>query len=111
MLRWSFARQRAGEEAGGALDRIDRESERLNELIGHLLTLTRLESGGENIIKAPVELDRLVHDIAEDADFEARTRNCKVKVVRSEAVTVNGMEEMLRRAIENVIRNAVPLYP
>ncbi len=102
-----LARQRAGGEAGGALDRIERESERLNELIGHLLTLTRLESGGENIIKVPVKLDRLVHDIAEDADFEARTRNCKVKVVRSEAVTINGMEEMLHRAIENVIRNAV----
>jgi two-component system sensor histidine kinase CpxA len=102
-----LARQRAGEEAGGALDRIERESERLNELIGHLLTLTRLESGGENIIKTPVELDRLVNDIADDADFEARTRNCQVKVVQSEAVKINGMEEMLRRAIENVIRNAV----
>jgi two-component system sensor histidine kinase CpxA len=102
-----LARQRAGEEAGGALDRIERESERLNELIGHLLTLTRLESGGEKITKEPVELDRLVNDIADDADFEARTRNCKVKVVKSEAVMINGMEEMLRRAIENVVRNAV----
>jgi signal transduction histidine kinase len=102
-----LARQRAGEEAGGALDRIDRESERLNELIGHLLTLTRLESGSENLKKTTVELDRLVNEVAADADFEAGNRNCKVKVIKSEKIKIKGIEEMLRRAIENVLRNAV----
>ena len=40
-----LARQRSGVEATSALDRIDREAERLNDLIGQLLTLTQLESG------------------------------------------------------------------
>jgi two-component system sensor histidine kinase CpxA len=102
-----LARQHAGADAGGALDRIERETGRLNELIGQLLTLTLLESGADNLKKAPVELDRIVQKIAADADFEARNRNRKVKVVSSEAITINGVEEMLRRAVENVVRNAV----
>ncbi len=102
-----LARQRAGEEAGGALDRIERESERLNELIGHLLTLTLLESGSDNLKKTPVELSRLVHEIAEDADYEARNIHRKVNVIKNEEIKINGMEEMLRRAIENVVRNAI----
>jgi len=106
-----LARQRSGKEAAEDLDRIEREAERLNELIGHMRTLTVLESGGENIQYAPVELDLLVREIAEDADFEARNQNRKVNVMKSEGVKVNGNEEMLRRAVENVVRNAVRYTP
>jgi two-component system sensor histidine kinase CpxA len=102
-----LARQRAGKEADGALDRIERESERLNELIGHLLTLTLLESGSDNMKKTTVELDGLLHEIAEDAGFEARGRSRRVKVIKTQEIKINGIDEMLRRAVENVVRNAV----
>ncbi len=102
-----LARQRSGQEAGESLDRIELESERLNELIGQLLTLSRLESGGENLRWTTVELARLVQEIAEDADYEARSRSRKVTVVKSEEIKIKGVEEMLRRAVENVVRNAV----
>jgi two-component system, OmpR family, sensor histidine kinase CpxA len=101
-----LARRSSSPEAGSAFDRIGREAERLNELIGQLLTLTMLEAGSERIERADVDLSRLVRDIVEDANFEALDRNRVVKVVASQDITVKGSEELLRRAIENVVRNA-----
>lgn len=102
-----LARQRSGAEAAKALDRIERESDRLNQLIGHLVTLTLLESGADSIEKAPVNLTLLVQDIVDDAAFEAQTRNRSFIIGPMEEITIIGSEEMLRRAVENVLRNAI----
>jgi two-component system sensor histidine kinase CpxA len=102
-----LARQRSGENPGNALDRIERESERLNELISELLTLTLLESGTEKIEKAPIDIEDLIESVVEDSNFEARDRNRLVQIITSRKVMVNGSEEMLRRAVENVVRNAI----
>lgn len=102
-----LARQRSGPEAGGPLDRIEREAERLNDLIGRLLTLTQLESGGEWIERGPVSLKGLVESIASDANFEAQTQSRAVHADVEEEITIRGSEEMLRQGIENVVRNAV----
>ena len=102
-----LARQRAGDGASGALDRIEREAERLNELIGQLLVLARLEEDMGAHESVPVNLARVVDEIAADADFEARSGNRSVRVAASEPVTIAGNEGLLRSAIENVVRNAV----
>ncbi len=102
-----LARGEAAPGAGGALDRMERETERLDELIGGLLVLTRLEGAGDPARMEPVELEPLVRQVAQDADFEARGRNRSVRVIGSEAVTLAGVAELLRRAVENVVRNAV----
>jgi signal transduction histidine kinase len=102
-----LARQRSGPEAKTPLDRIDREAERLNDLIGQLLTLTQLENRGEAIAFAPVSLGRLVEAIASDANFEAQTRGRTVQAAVQDDLMIQGSEELLRRGIENVVRNAV----
>ncbi len=102
-----LARQRAGADATSALERIQREAENLNEMIGQLLALTRLESGAEIQNKDRFDLTRLVRDIAEDAEFEARSRNRSVKLETAGGCEIVGTEHLLRRAIENVVRNAI----
>ncbi len=89
------------------LDRIEAEAERLNELIGQLLTLTILESGREQLQREIVDLAALVLEVADDVGFEAEGRNRRVHIVACEALQVSGNREMLRRALENVVRNAV----
>src|SRR5439155_18691029 len=73
-----LARQRAGDDR--ALDRIEREAERLNALIGQLLMLARLESWAMETAREPVDLARIVRDVAEDADIAARGRRRTVRV-------------------------------
>jgi two-component system sensor histidine kinase CpxA len=106
-----LARQRSGAEVNGVLDRIERESDNLNEMISQLLTLTRLESGTDGRKRTEVDLAALVREVADDADFEARSVNRSVQVVSSDDCSINGVEELLRSAVENVVRNAVRYTP
>jgi two-component system sensor histidine kinase CpxA len=102
----ALARQRSGDGAQGALERVEVEAERLNELIGRLLTIARLESGDEALQKYPFDLGELITEIAEDADFEAQHRQCHVEVSVADDCFVLGDPSLLHSAIENVIRNA-----
>ncbi len=87
------------------LKRIARESERLNNLIGQLLTLARNEGFTIDAKATPVCLADLVLEIANDVNFENRNRTKEVKIIASEAVSVTGSKELLRQAIENIVRN------
>jgi two-component system sensor histidine kinase CpxA len=102
-----LARRVSTPEAEKSLGRIEWEAERLNELIGRLLTFTRLEGSWEEVKKEPIDLQGLIQDIVDDADFEARSRNREVRLVASAACNVIGINDLLRSAIENVVRNAV----
>lgn len=102
-----LARQRSGADATSALERIQHEAELLNEMIGQLLALTRLESGAVEIQKSEFDLAYLVREIVTDADFEAQARNRTTKLEAPEHCSMLGNEQLLRRAIENVVRNAV----
>jgi two-component system, OmpR family, sensor histidine kinase CpxA len=102
-----LARLHANSESASALDRIEVEAERLNTLIGSLLRLARIEGGSESVEGELVALDQVVLDVAGDADFEAQGRNRRVRVTQVDGCTVLGNRQLLRGAIENVIRNAV----
>lgn len=101
-----LANQTADEETRGFLARIEREGARLNELIGQLLALTRLETTGASAPREPVNLAELLAEVVGDADFEARSENRKVRVTSSQECFVSGNAQLLRSAMENVIRNA-----
>ncbi|MFA5181747.1 MAG: ATP-binding protein [Syntrophales bacterium] len=90
-----------------SLDRIERESGKLNDMIEHLLTLNRVEAGTFVMEKTRIDLGELIREIVADADYEARSHNRSVKAECEEGCLVAGNEEFLRRAIDNVARNAV----
>jgi two-component system sensor histidine kinase CpxA len=102
-----LAFQTADAETRGFLERIERESGRLNTLIGQLLILTRLETAGTDAPRKRVDLTQLVNEIASDADFEATGAGRAVRVVSAQACWTTGNAELLRSAIENVVRNGV----
>jgi two-component system sensor histidine kinase CpxA len=102
-----IARRRGIPEVAPALERIGREANRMNEMIGQLLDLSRVESGAELIDRSRVDLASLVSDIVQDADYEARDNNRGVKLISRDACTVLGSFELLNSAIENVVRNAL----
>src|SRR5579862_2987795 len=103
-----LARQRVDTESADMLDRIELEASRLNELIGRILTLARLEDGEQVVPQTPVPLDELVDSISEDAEFEAQERHCHVHTVIPEGNwQVRGNASLLHSAVENVVRNAI----
>jgi two-component system sensor histidine kinase CpxA len=102
-----LARQGDPSETRWALDRIELESARLNAMVGQVLTLARLENEGSETESSGVDLADLVNDIAIDADFEAQGRNRSVRVVETQTCRALGNPELLRSAIENVVRNAL----
>ncbi len=106
-----LTRLSASKECDAGLDRIELEADRLNTLIGSLLRLARLEGGSAVLEGEPVALDRVVQDVAADANFEAQSRKRHVCVVRMDSCTIPGNRELLRSAIENVVRNAVNYTP
>jgi two-component system sensor histidine kinase CpxA len=101
-----LARQQAGDDQA-ALDRIEREAERLNVLIGQLLMLARMESGVATVVREPLDLVGIVHDVVQDASFEAKSRGRTVHITETCEAIVSGDPELLRSAVENVVRNAV----
>jgi two-component system sensor histidine kinase CpxA len=106
-LALGLAVQRSGAEAQSALDRIGRETERLNDLIERMLILARLqnrEAAGEAI---ELDLSGMLHDVTADAEFEARAQNRAVLLTRCDPCTIRGIPHLLRSAVENVVRNAL----
>ena len=103
-----LARQKATPEIEGSLNRIELEADRLNQLIQRLLTIARLESGADGIRKTSLSLRELAEHVARDAEYETPGRHCRVTADgnNNDEYLVNGDPELLRRAVENVVRNA-----
>ncbi len=89
------------------LERVERESRRMDDLIEQLLTLARAQSRQGNNDFASVDVVELLAQIVEDARFEAGMKQCQVSLLAQGAFLMHGHEELLYRAFENVIRNAV----
>ena len=101
-----IARKESPPSAETALDRIELEGERLNQLIGELLTLSQLEGGAAGE-RSEVDLSALADEVVLDADFEACASNRRVNFSPAPGFLLQGDRELLRRALENVVRNAV----
>jgi two-component system sensor histidine kinase CpxA len=89
------------------LDRIEQEAQRLDELIGEILSLSRLEDPARELVTEPINLEELLEAVAENARLEAEPRWVRVDLSVPAGLTVAGDRELLFRAIENVVRNAV----
>lgn len=102
-----LARTRTGDMATRELDRIALEAERLDELIGQLLSLARLEAQAGLAVRETVDLRALLLEVIEDARFEARGENRDIGLADGEALGVSGDPALLHSALENIVRNAV----
>ena len=105
-----LARQRTkaetAPELNGSLNRIELEADRLNQLIQRLLTISRLESGTDGLRKTKFSLREMVEQVARDADYETPGRGCRVTAEGADEFLVEADPDLLRSAVENVVRNA-----
>jgi len=100
-----LARHRATPDIENTLDRIELETDRLNQLIQRLLTISRLEAGTDGLRRSRLSLRGLVEQVAHDAEYETPGR-IRVFSIDHDEYDVDADIDLLRSAIENVIRNA-----
>ncbi|TFW23005.1 HAMP domain-containing protein [Massilia arenosa] len=99
------------EKIDASLERIERESVRMDKLVGELLTLSRLEVSAAAPQKEDIPFMDLIDGIVEDCGFEAEQAGKQLSVSGGAVVTINGSPDLLWRAIENVVRNAIKHSP
>jgi len=122
LARLSFAAEltKTAHDRTAAAARISKEIGRLTDLVDALLQVTRVEGDPTSRRVEELDLDRLVHELLEDSRVEANAHDCRLHLENTDGasdgasngpLTVSGDRELLRRAIENVLRNAIRHAP
>ena len=94
-----------------ALDRIERDVDRMASLMSDIVEITRMEGDPSPLNMGVLNLDSLVEAIIEDCLIEAEMHGCRLAVSGCTTTQIEGNRELLRRAIENVVRNAIRYSP
>jgi two-component system OmpR family sensor kinase len=103
-----LARQQP-EKIASSLERIEHEAGRLDKLAGEVLTLSRLESGVPQPMDEYIDILELLDTVIDDARFEANSlsRRVSFQCDLEDSPVIQGRGELLYRAVENVVRNAI----
>ena len=100
-----LARQRKGNDP--AFDQAEQDTALLNEMIGRLLTIAKLDVSAQQLPMTEVDLAELVSQVVRNANFELQSTEDRVQLTTKGKFSVTGNPELLHSAIENVVRNAI----
>jgi two-component system OmpR family sensor kinase len=103
--------QQQPERSAEFVHRIQRDSVRMDILLGELLTLARLDAGVIDYQEEDVYLREIIGEISDDARLVAGKTQCEIVADVSDSIVIAGNYELLHRAIENVVRNAIRFSP
>jgi two-component system sensor histidine kinase CpxA len=110
-LQFAVELARTSPDREQSFARINKEIDRLSKLVSELLLVTRAESDPASREMGEVALEELLRDVAEDSEVEAQAGGCELRVAANAPAIATGNEELLRRAFENVLRNAIRFAP
>jgi two-component system sensor histidine kinase CpxA len=99
------------DDRGPLLARIRRDVTRLSTLVGELLHLTRVEGDPSAGVLDEVWPEELLRTLVVDCSIEAEAKGCRLEFHARWSGTIRGDAELLRRAFENVVRNAIRHAP
>jgi two-component system sensor histidine kinase CpxA len=113
LARLSFAAEltRSAPDRGAAVDRLKKEIDRLTSLVSALVEVTRAEGDPSVAHLEPLHLGDLVRNVVEDCRMDADARGCCIGLNGDLGLIFRGDRELLRRAVENVVRNAIRHTP
>src|SRR5262249_5963921 len=104
-------RRESGPETEPSLERMENEVERLQKLIHQLLLLAQLKHGVQFPMNQQFDLAVEVASVCEDAEFEANVAGRDLVAASSGPCPIEGCAELLRGALDNVVRNAIRFAP
>jgi signal transduction histidine kinase len=110
-LKFAVKLARTSADSKMALDRIERDVDRISSLVANILEITYIES--EPAVQATeiVRMEDIVDEVVHDCAMEAEIRDCRIAVNGRLEGEVRGNRELLRRAAENVLRNGIRYSP
>jgi signal transduction histidine kinase len=113
LARLSFAVElvRTADNREEAVARLRKEIDRLTHLVGSLLQVTRVEGDPASLKQEVFSLDQLLQELVAGCAIEADVRGCRLDVSGQDPILVRADHELLRRAVENIIRNAIRHAP
>lgn len=113
LARLKFATElaRTSGDREGSLDRIEREIDRLTSLVSELLQVTRAENDPQSRNLHLISLSDLLAQLVDDCSVETQALGCRVQFSIEQDIQILGDRELLRRAFENVLRNAIRYAP
>lgn len=86
------------ERASEFIAHLERDTDRMDALVGELLTLARLDSGMTGRMDEAFDLRDVIDHIACDAQFEAESKECTVDISLSGQMPFKGSHELIFRA-------------
>ena len=110
-LHFSIKLARTAPDRDAALDRVKRDVDRLTTLVSSLVEIARAEGSASRPMQNEVHIGQLVEHTVEDCAVEMEARGGRIEFSDASHAIVHGDPELLRRAIENVIRNAIRYSP
>ena len=99
-----LARRKSGDLP--EFERLDDDAERLDALIGQILSYTKLDADREQGRK-DVDLLDVINEVVENVNFECKEERVSVETRVDAPAIVSGHRGALISAIENIVRNAV----
>jgi two-component system, OmpR family, sensor histidine kinase CpxA len=107
----ALVRRKANPALLPELNRIQGDSSELNSMIQQLLRLARLESGLEEEEEEAYSLNELLRQVCLDNQFTAEQSSKQVDLLSSPQINLRGYRELLKRALDNILRNAIRFTP
>ena len=113
LARLTFAAEliRTSSDRDAAVARLKKQIRRLTDLVGQLLEATHAEGDPSAVVKEELRLDEIVSELVEDCQLDAAARGCKILFRSQSHLSMQGSPGLMRRAIENVLRNAIRYSP
>lgn len=113
LARLKFATElaRTSTDRNRSIDRIEKETDRLSSLVSELLQVTRAENDPASRHFHEISLDDLLQNVLDDSTVESEARHCRLRLTTASGLQLLGDRELLRRAVENVVRNAIRYAP
>lgn len=110
-LKFAVKLARTSQDNKAALDRIERDVDRITSLVADIVEITFIEGDPAVQDTGVVRLGEIVDEVVRDCALEAQFRECTIHTGGSLTGAVIGSRELLRRAIENVLRNGIRYSP
>jgi signal transduction histidine kinase len=110
-LKFAVKLARTSDDSKTALDRIERDINRITSLVTEIVEITSLEDDPSAQEMTSVRLQKIVDELVRDCSLEADSYGCSILVEGELKRPVNGNCELLRRAVENVLRNGIRYSP